>query len=725
MKKYIFFLQFVLIHLLFPQSKISGLVFDEESGKPLAYANVYIQSSSEGAMTDEDGNFTFLTRKVGNVKLVASMVGYKKRVIDLKLNDHDSIFVKIKLTPEPINFGEVVVNASSFSNVESKGLSLTQVDVFTVPGGAADIFQTIKTLPGVTPVSESAQIYVRGGDPDETKTIINGVPLIFPFTFESPYGGIFSNINTAFIKNFFFSSGGFSAKYGDALSGVIEIETLDEINRSEFYGNISLAGIGAGVRIPVDNKFSGFHIDMRKSYTAPIFWVNGGASGFSVFPSSEDIAGGIVLRYSRTGKVKLFSLFASDVQGVNVERPEYNGLFDGKTRNYLLNFTASDILYSKFLVNFAGFRNKHMNVWKLGVLDLRGKDDLFGFRFDIDYINSGRFSYLIGFEFESRSGEVKGVIPARDYDFRPGYDGKFINFNFQCERFGIYLEPKFMFRKIFISFSERFDYIKQIKKGWNDIRLSIGLKLSKDATIKFASGWFSQYNRDVKRFGYVVNTGPMRAIHYIISLDGKIAGFVDARIELYNKLYRKLPLKSGDVWDDSGYGYARGVDIILKGGMPGFLNAWISYSFLDSKRKWLDFEVLAPSPYNVKHNFSCVLKYNLSSNLEIGLSYKFSTGRPYTPIIGSIYHQSVDVYEPIYGVKNSGRYPDYQRFDVRLNYIIKFGKDGFAVFYIEMINVLNKRNIMDYTYSRDYSIREPLLSYFGRRTIVFGCFFQI
>ena len=98
------------------------------------------------------------------------------------------------------------------------------MDILTTPGGATDIYQALKTMPGVTQVSESAELYVRGGDPIETTTIIDQAVVYHPFTFESGYGGLFSNINQSVVNSLYFTSGGFSAKYGNALSGVLDIE---------------------------------------------------------------------------------------------------------------------------------------------------------------------------------------------------------------------------------------------------------------------------------------------------------------------------------------------------------------------------------------------------------------------------------------------------------------------------------------------------------------------
>lgn len=210
MKLKIFFILSILVFAVlvgkaFSQNsttKVNGFVYDEEN-KPLVYVNVFILNSFDGAMTEEDGSFSFTTAKNGEVEIAASLVGYKKYSEKFEIKDLPDTLI-INLKSEVVLTSEVIVTASSFSSEKEKGVVMTSMDVMTTPGGAADIFQSLKTLPGITQVSESAELYVRGGDPSETLTLFDQATLNHPYTFESAYGGIFSNINTNTIKGMFF-----------------------------------------------------------------------------------------------------------------------------------------------------------------------------------------------------------------------------------------------------------------------------------------------------------------------------------------------------------------------------------------------------------------------------------------------------------------------------------------------------------------------------------------
>ncbi len=284
---------------------IRGIITDDANG-PLAYVNVYILDSFDGAMSDEEGEFTFTTTQSGEIELVASLISFTKllQIIQLDTLSNDPLHLTLKSSS--ITTDEVIVTASSYGTAEDNGVVMTSMDVITTPGGAADIFQSLKTLPGVTQVSESAQLYVRGGDPNETITLLDQASLYHPFTYESAYGGLFSNINTETIKGMYFSSGGFSTKYGNALSGVLDLETKNEPDIQQFLIGLSLANVDISGQVPLSYSKLGLRFSGRQSFTKPIFWLNGGIDDFTVTPVSSDANATLTYKYSNTGRIKLF-----------------------------------------------------------------------------------------------------------------------------------------------------------------------------------------------------------------------------------------------------------------------------------------------------------------------------------------------------------------------------------------------------------------------------------
>lgn len=709
---------------LFADAKIliKGKVVDE-TGQPLPAVNVFIINTFEGAMTDTNGVFSFSAHISENSILAASCIGYKKTTVKLA-GFPPGIPVTITLYPDVITTKEVIVTASSFSSEKEKGIVMTSMDVITTPGGAADIFQTLKTVPGITQVSESAELYVRGGDPFETTTILDQATLNHPYTFESAYGGIFSNINTSLIKGMYFSSGGFSAKYGNALSGVLDLSTKDEPLSTKTDVGLSLAYAGIHFETPlVENKL-GIRLVGRKSFIKPIFAVNGGLDEFTIVPESDELNGQIIYKYSKTGRIKLFGLYGQDKEGVNIEQPGYRDEFNGDSRNSLYNINLTDIIFSDILLTSGLSLSEYNNHWQLGNLDLRQDDKLYKSRTDLEYRFSRWLKFSGGFEANFRNVKFKGEIPENDYDMRINGPVEILNTGYKNSGYGIWFETEFSeipyFNNFFIISGTRYDNIPELKNRWFDERLSLGYRVSPSTTFSIAAGTFHQ-NPEPRLFSRSDGNPelkPMKAIHLIAAWDYKADGN-NIRVEVYYKKYSSLPLENDILnYSNDGYGFARGIDLLYKGSILG-IDGWISYGFIDTKRKWMDFESESPSDYDITHNLSVVAKYNLTNAFQLGMNFKYATGKPYKPVTESKYISDRDVYEPVYGRRNSVRFPDYVRLDLRLTYLLNLF-NNFTVFYVEGLNILDIKNIFDYSYNIDYSEKSKVSSYFGRRTVVFG-----
>lgn len=725
--RFIFLLMLFFCQLLSGQTKvrIEGKVTDTKNN-PLPYVNVFLLNTTDGAMSDDEGNFTFVTSEKGKATLTASIVGYEKFQQEIDLIGKQ-IEMNIQLAEKAVNLKEAIVTGSSYGSEKEKGLVINRLDILTTPGGAADIYQSLKTLPGLTQVSESAELYIRGGDPIESLTIIDGAAVYHPYTFESAYGGIFSNLNQSAVKGMYFSSGGFSVKYGNALSGVLDIETRNQPSNYKYQFGLSLANASLSVDFPIEKEKFGLYFDIRQSFTKPIFWLNGGAERLVVTPTSKNATGGIVYSYSQTGRLKLFGIIADDEQGVKVERAEYTGIFNGNSKNYFINLQNTDILFGFVVMKNSLAYNKYSNQWKLGLLDLTKTDYVHSFRNDFELSVTSTIKILFGGEYENRRVNYLGKIPEEDFNIKPDGQVKVIDAAFSGSRLGLYSELQsvnpFSLNNVSITAGLRFDKIPELNLNWIDPRASLGYKLSDKSTLKLGWGIFHQLP-DPRLFS-PIDGNPylkaMRAEHFILSYDFNLDEQNSFRAELYHKKYSNLPKENSSFnYDNGGHGFANGVDVILKGNFLPNVSGWISYGYINTKRFWMEFNELTSSSFDITHNLSLVLKYNLSDSWQIGVNAKYATGRPYTPIATSLYRDDLKIFEPVYTPTNSNRYPDYKRVDVRLTYFNQlFGNVPFVA-YMEGLNIMNFQNIFGYTYSPDYSEKKEIESYFGRRMLVFG-----
>ena len=156
------------------------------------------------------------------------------------------------------------------------------------------------------------------------------------------------------------------------------------------------------------------------------------------------------------------------------------------------------------------------------------------------------------------------------------------------------------------------------------------------------------------------------------------------------------------------------------------LTGWVSYGYLDSKRREFDDPREVPASYGVKHSLTLVGQYRVAPQWSVGAKYSAAAGRPYTPVIDATYDPDRDLWRPTYAENNSGLMPAQHRLDLRITHL--FSLPAFAglpgssvcVAYMEGLNVLGIRNTLDYSYSADYAQRYAEDSYFSRRMLVFG-----
>ena len=123
---------------------------------------------------------------------------------------------------------EVVITAGAFeANDENKVAVLKPLDIYTNAGAGGDIMGAIRTLPGTQSQSDQTGLFVRGGDASESQVIIDGMVVQNPFASNVPGVSQRSRFTPFQFKGMSFSSGGYSARFGQALSSILELNTTD------------------------------------------------------------------------------------------------------------------------------------------------------------------------------------------------------------------------------------------------------------------------------------------------------------------------------------------------------------------------------------------------------------------------------------------------------------------------------------------------------------------
>jgi len=702
---------------------------ENDQGSPLEFVNVQIRGTTEGDMTDSKGIFRITTSLRGSLVMHFSLLGYDPTEEAFDLSHKDSVFVRVVLSEKLIDLREVVVTGSAYTTGdELKGTTLHSLDVVTTPGTAADIFRAVQTFPGVIAVDEGSGLFVRGGDVSETVILLDQATVTHPYKFESPTGGYFGTIPPFLLSGTFFSTGGFSARYGDALSGVLAMESLNLPRQQTWNIGLGLAAGSVGASIPITDNL-GFRVSANKSLTDLMFRLNGLGNEFTLSPAGEDANVSIVYAYSNTGQFKLFSFFNSDRLGVRIDEPSFGGVYQSEETSWLENLQWRDALgkwYGKTSLSY----NRFGTTQQLGNLSLRPSDGSFKLRTDFDRYFSDDIHIGVGSEAEHLVDRILGTAPMNPLVLDPNADVFHLDEKVGLTHVGAYAELEMRLNKRLAgSAGIRTDYHSLGSEAVLDPRFSLRYDFSKGTDARVSWGIYHQ-NPQPMLFNSESgnpNLYSQLAQHIVATME-HTESLLTIRLEGYYKSYDDLIVESKpENYVNGGYGFARGVDVFIKYG--GFLetplSGWISYSYLRSERlqarDLADRYIyeFASSPYDITHNLTVVGKLQIIQFFSGGLTFRFATGRPATPIVGAIEEENGAYYVPIEGPVGSQRYPDFARLDGTLSYFLPYGGSNSATFYFAVANLLDRPNPVLYEYSLDYSQRKLRTTDY-RRSIYFG-----
>ena len=257
----ILFLFFLIAASLKAQVKISGKVKDAR-GKPAASTSITLKDTYDGTVSDSLGNYHFTTTEKGNHILIFSNVGFKT-VEQIIVIGAEPIVADASIKEEINEMNAVVVMAGSFEAGDKKRAAtvLTSIDIATTGGANADITSAVKTLPGAQQVGEQEGLFVRGGTGAETKQFIDGTLVNNPFITSVPDIASRGRFSPFLFKGTVFSTGGYSALYGQALSSALILESIDLPEKSAGNASISPILTGIGYQNLSKNKKSSWGIN--------------------------------------------------------------------------------------------------------------------------------------------------------------------------------------------------------------------------------------------------------------------------------------------------------------------------------------------------------------------------------------------------------------------------------------------------------------------------------
>ncbi len=657
------------------QTTITGTVTDNKE-IPITGANIYLDGTYDGSSSDENGTFSFTSSETGQQTLIVSFLSFETYYLLKEITDMKDLDIKLK---EDVNsLGSVVLNAGSFSAGDnSKTSVLTPLDIVTTAGSAGDYIAALQTLPGTSNVSEDGRLFVRGGDANETNIYIDGLRVFQPFlatTNNIPTRGRFSSF---LFKGTNFSTGGYSAEFGDALSSVLLLNTIDEPDQEKTELQFINVGLGGGNTQKWKNSslsVNAFYINLKPYQDIieqRVEWIKPyeSLSGEAVYRHKFD--NGLLKIYGGLNYAD-FELIQEDI---NVPEGANFGL---KNRNLYLNASYNGSLGNDWdITTGASFANDYNDV-KVVDTDIDDDENSFHLKLKLRKRFSNRFKLNLGAEQFLNTFSETADSP--DFDtFKTRYSNNST---------AIFTEANVFFsKKLAMQIGARGVHNELLDYTKISPRASLAYKTSSKSQISLAYGDFYQAAKnDVLK--YTTTLEPEKSSHYILNYLYQNNGRT-FRAEGYYKTYDNLIKFDTEFaefdsnFNNTGDGYATGVDIFWRDNKSiKNLEYWASYSYLDTERNYKNYPNKATPNFAATHNLSLVTKYWISDwKSLLSTTYNFASGRPYN--------------DPNTGVFQNQKTKTFNSLNFSWAYLISQQK----ILYFSVSNVLDFDNVFNYQYS--------------------------
>ncbi len=666
---------------------LTGTVRDA-AGQPLPGVNVFLKTTFDGASTDSLGRFQFRTdHAAGSGVLVVRFIGYVPQELPVRLGEGPVALPAIKLKANPAALGDVVVTAGAFEASDDKRSSvLKPLDIVTTAGALGDITGALNALPGTTRVGETGQLFVRGGAASETKQYLDGLPV------QTPYGGAVPNVASRgrfspfLFKGMVFSTGGYSAEYGQALSAVVALNSTDLAPETQT--GISLMSVGGS--LARTKRWDRTSVAVSADYTnlAPYYNLVPQSLGWERAPLA--LGGSLKLAHQvgEAGMLKIYGTYSR--QRLALRQPDANPEFEAAGHPVAL---ANDNAYLH-----ATYRAPLRGGWSLNTgLALTQDDNTL--RPDVQTVHDLDRSAVARLVLTNDSAStwfnlkmgLEGYAQRYRQQYQAAPETPVLALGVDEQRAAGFVESEMVLsHRLAGRAGLRTEYSALMGRYNAAPRLGLAYKTGANSQLSAAWGYFYQTpTTDLLRISHALRFE--RAGHYLLTYQHQVQDRT-LRAEIYQKNYAQLTTYDGrnsfnpNSYQNAGGGYARGLDVLFRDRTTlKMADYWVSYGFLDTRRQFRADPVAAIPTFAARHSLSVVGKYYVAKmHTQFGFTYSYGSGRRYTNPNQPGYQQAT--------------LPAYQDLSLNASYLTHwFGQ--FTIVYVSASNVLGRQNIYGYTFA--------------------------
>ena len=736
--KNILSLLFILPALLFSQidGSLNGYIYDSKSQLPLLGANVIIEGTEKGAISDENGFFEITNIYPKSYNISVSYVGYQsKKIFNIIIKSKGNQTLEILLVESSEKLEEIVLYESPFKKSAETPLSVntfSRVEIESYPGADNDVTKVVQSMPGLSPSVGGFRndIIIRGGAPNETVYYLDEIeiPNINHFSTQGSAGGPQGMINISFIDEVTLSTSAFGVEYDNPLSGVLQFNQKNG-NPKEISGNFRFGASDSAITIEgpfsksKDNKTT-FIFSARKSYLQFLFEL----IGLPIRPDYWDFQWKVNHKIDDYNSINFIGLGAID--DFSVEAPDD---FDFTQQSFLeqvpiiqQNSTTTGISWiRKFKEKKGQFilalsTNKLKNIFSK-YLDNENLNGLY-FRNDshewetklrlktVNYVNDWKISWGGNIQYSDYFNSTSDLFNQAEYVTK---------FNFY--KYGLFgnISKSFFENKLDVSIGIRSDE-DTFSIGSNltnnlSPRLSTSLSISKDRRLKWNSSLGTYYKIPVYTvLGFKNGIGEFanqdvnytKSNHFVTGFDYALGNASKISIEGFLKKYDQFPISVVDGVSlankgadfevlgneniiTNGKGKTRGLEFLFQQKLTNNFYGIFSYTFFKSEFTDINGNYL-PSVWDSKHLSSFSGGYKLKKNWEISSRWRFSGKTPYVPydLNASLVNYPNMVLD--YSELGSVKLHNFSQLDIRFDK--KWNKENISInFFVEILNLLAQK----------------------------------
>ncbi|MEL6769685.1 MAG: TonB-dependent receptor [Bacteroidota bacterium] len=704
---------------------ITGTVRDAATLEALPGVNVVVQGTTLGAATNAEGRYVITAVPVGTVALEVRSIGFAPLVrTDIVVKPGRPATADVLLNEARIEGAEVTVTAGYFqppAAAPTSTVAFSTEEIRRSPGAGQEIARVLNALPGVASRGETSQdLFVRGGSPAENGFYIDQILIPNAQHFSTPDGSSFGPtglINTEFIDDITFSSGGFSASYGDRLSSISEIRYRTGGDRltGEVGANFTGGTFIVEGPIPGGSAF----ISGRRSYLDLVADAidAGGAPRFS------DLQGKVTLDLSPSQRLSVLNLygsseFAQEAEDAVDAGEAAFGVFENQQNTVGLSLRslwgARGYSTTALSYSFIERRNTVTSVrdgfgdiredFRNGYLTLRNVNTLqLGPQLEVEAgvegtIERGTFDFDQA-AYVSAAGAQQGAV-GFDLDLTSARLGTFATFVWQPTA------------RLTVSPGLRVDYGSLNEDVYPQPRLGLAYDLTEKVRLRAAGGVYRQAVPLYVRAQSAANeTLPhVRADHLIGGVDVLLAPDLKLTVEGFSKTYRDVPQfadgnplgtpvyvldERGDyagALTSDGRARARGIELLVQKKLSRAFYGLVSASYFRSQYEDQN-GVWRNRDFDTQTQFSVIGGWKPNAKWELSARWSYLGGRPTTPIdVG----QSIALDAEVRDVTrtNEERLPAYHSLYLRVDRRFNFRATNLTTF-VSLWNAYSRTNIED------------------------------